>query len=144
MTSPSSESTPPAAGPKQRGFARRNWGKLAVAALIVVPALVFTIWAGAALSFSYSSGVRVGFIQKFSKKGWLCKTWEGELAMVNMPGAMSQIFPFSVRNDSLAAAINDAMGKGRVELQYDQHPGVPTSCFGETQFFVKGVRNIPG
>ena len=111
---------------------------------MLVPTLIFTIWAGVALNFSYSNGQRVGFVQKFSKKGWLCKTWEGELAMVNMPGAMSQIFTFTVRNDSVAVAINEAMAKGRVELQYDEHPGVPTSCFGETRYFVKGVRVVAG
>ena len=90
--------------------------------------------------------MRVGYVQKFSRKGWVCKTWEGELAMVNLPGSLSQIFAFTVRNDSIAQAITDAMGKGqaRVELQYDQHVGVPTRCFGETEYFVKGVRVIPG
>jgi hypothetical protein len=124
------------------GFARRNWGKVTLFTVIVVPILVFTIWAGVALNFSYSSGLRVGFVQKFSKKGWICKTWEGELAMVNMPGAMSQIFNFSVRNDSIAKAINDAMAKGRLELQYEEHRGVPTTCFGETNYYVTGVKSI--
>jgi hypothetical protein len=124
------------------GFARRNWGKVTLFTVIVVPILAFTIWAGIALNFSYSSGLRVGFVQKFSKKGWICKTWEGELAMVNMPGAMSQIFTSSVRNDSVAKAINDAMAKGRVELHYEEHRGVPTNCFGETNYYVTGVKSI--
>jgi hypothetical protein len=139
MTNPETESQPTVPA---RGFARRNWGKLTLTTVIVVPALLFTIWAGITLNFSYSSGQRVGFVQKFSSKGWLCKTWEGELAMVNMPGAMSQIFVFSVRNDSVAKAINDAMAKGRLELQYQEHRGVPTNCFGETNYYVVGVRSI--
>jgi len=139
MTSPESQSH--VAGPTH-GFARRNWGKLALLALVIVPALVCTIWAGMALTYSYSSGLRVGFVQKFSHKGWVCKTWEGELAMVNMPGALSQIFVFSVRSDSVANAINDAMAKGRLELHYEEHRGVPTRCFGETNYFVTGVRSI--
>ena len=140
MTMPesSAETTPP----PHHGFARRNWGKLTLAAIVVIPTLVFTIWAGAALKYSYSTGQRVGFVQKFSRKGWLCKTWEGELAMVNMPGAMSQMFDFSARNDSIAGAINDAMAKGRVELQYEEHRGLPTTCFGETNYFVTGVRSL--
>jgi hypothetical protein len=142
MATPETETTGATPEPN-RGFVRRHWGKLTVATLILVPALVFTIWAEVSLHYAYSSGMRVGFEQKFSRKGWLCKTWEGELAMVNMPGAMSQIFTFSVRNDLVAAAINEAMAKGRVELQYDEHRGVPTSCFGDTQYFVKGVRSIP-
>ena len=140
MTNP--ETPPPASAPAH-GFARRNWGKFSLATVIVVPALVFTIWAGITLSYAYSSGQRVGFVQKFSRKGWICKTWEGELAMVNMPGAMSQIFTFSVRSDSVAKAINDAMAHGRLELQYEEHRGVPTSCFGETNYFVTGVRSTP-
>jgi hypothetical protein len=139
MTSPESESH--AAGHRQ-GFARRNWGKLTLIALVVVPCLVLAIWIGATLSYSYSTGQRVGFVQKFSHKGWLCKTWEGELAIVNMPGALSQIFTFSVRSDSVAKAVNDAMAKGRLELQYEEHRGVPTRCFGETNYFVIGVRSI--
>ena len=144
MSMPDTEPTvPPSLEPKKR-FALRHWGKLSIGTIILVPALVFTLWAGVALNYSYSSGIRVGFVQKFSKKGWLCKTWEGELAMVNMPGAMSQIFTFSVRSDSVASAINEAMTKGRVELLYDEHRGVPASCFGETPYFVKGVKGISG
>lgn len=139
MTNPESE---PQAAPPAHGFARRNWGKLTLFAVIVLPCLVFTIWAGAALSYTYSSGQRVGFIQKFSHKGWICKTWEGELAIVNMPGALSQIFDFSVRSDSVARAISDAMAKGRVELEYQEHRGVPTSCFGETNYYVTGVKSV--
>jgi hypothetical protein len=137
MTSPESE---PHATAPAHGFARRNWGKITLFVLVIVPCLVITIWAGTALSYTYSTGQRVGFVQKFSHKGWVCKTWEGELAIVNMPGAMSQIFDFSVRSDSVAKAISDAMAKGRVELEYAEHRGVPTSCFGETTYFVTGVK----
>ena len=139
MTNPESETHAPVPA---HGFARRNWGKLTLLALVILPALIFTVWAAVSLSYSYSSGQRVGFVQKFSSKGWVCKTWEGELAMVNMPGALSQIFVFSVRNDSVARAINDAMAKGRLELQYEEHRGVPTRCFGETNYFVVGVRSL--
>ena len=139
MTNPESASPAP---PPAHGFARRNWGKLTLLVLFVVPCLVVTIWAGVALSYTYSSGQRVGFIQKFSHKGWVCKTWEGELATVNMPGALSQIFDFSVRSDSVAKAISQAMAKGRVELEYSEHRGVPTTCFGETNYYVTGVRSV--
>ena len=139
---PNSESEIPATGTPPHGFVRRHWGQLTVLLVVVVPALVFTIWAGIALKYSYSTGQRVGFVQKFSRKGWICKTWEGELAMVNMPGAMSQIFVFSVRSDSVAHALNAAMTKGRLELEYEEHRGVPTTCFGETTHFVVGVRGI--
>lgn len=145
MTTPETEKSPPSLSPEpKRSFLRRHWGKLTLAALVVMPALVFTIWAGIALTFTYSSGRRVGYVQKFSKKGWICKTWEGELAMVNLPGAMSQIFTFTVRSDSVAVAVQQAMTKGRVELSYEQHIGVPTACFGETEYFVKAARAIAG
>jgi hypothetical protein len=125
----------------KQGFARRHWGALLLTAVIVVPALIFTLWAGVTLAYTYSGGERSGYVQKLSKKGWLCKTWEGELAMANLPGAMPEIFPFSVRNDSVAEAINQAMAKGgRVVLTYREHRGVPTTCFGETSHFVDGVR----
>ena len=129
--------------PPQHGFIRRHWGKLTLLALVGGPGLIFTIWAGIALNFSYSQGNRVGYVQKLSKKGWLCKTWEGELAQVNMPGAMSQIFVFTVRNDSVAAAIQKLEG-GLVALDYAEHRGVPTNCFGETGYFVNGVRRASG
>ena len=98
-----------------------------------------SVWAGIALSFAYSSGERVGYIQKFSEKGWICKTHEGEIAMVNLPGQIANTFQFTVRDDSIAALISAVQGK-RVALSYDQHKGLPTSCFGDTEYFVKGVK----
>ncbi len=87
------------------------------------------------LHWSYAEGERAGYVQKFSKRGWLCKTWEGELAMVSMPGTMSEKFFFSVRDDAVANKINANMGR-KVALQYEQHVCLPTSCFAETQYFV--------
>jgi hypothetical protein len=94
-----------------------------------------------ALNYTYSSGSRAGYVQKFSRKGWVCKTWEGELAMVNVPGAMQERWNFSVRNDSVAQLITSSLGQ-RVSLTYDQHSGLPTSCFGETQYFVTGIQTL--
>lgn len=93
------------------------------------------------LSWAYSKGERAGYIQKFSRKGWVCKTWEGELAMVAMPGSMPEKFYFSVRDDAVATQINQAMGR-RIVLYYEQHVGIPTSCFGETEYFVKSAKVI--
>jgi hypothetical protein len=87
------------------------------------------------LSYSYSRGERVGYLQKFSQRGWVCKTWEGELAMATMPGVVPEKFYFSTRNEAVAAQVNSAIGK-RVRIRYAQHKFVPTSCFGETEFFV--------
>ena len=90
------------------------------------------------LIWSYAEGERAGYVQKFSKRGWFCKTWEGELAMVSMPGTMSEKFFFSVRDDRVANKINANMGR-KVAMQYEQHVGLPTSCFGETEYFVKNL-----
>lgn len=127
--------------PRKRGFVRKNWGKLTLLTLVAGPVLVLSIWTAIALSYSYSKGDRAGYVQKFSRKGWLCKTWEGELAMVNLPGQVAQIFPFTVRDDAVAAKVNAAAGK-RVALTYEEHPGIPISCFGETSYFVTGVRTL--
>jgi hypothetical protein len=90
------------------------------------------------LTWSYGSGERAGYVQKFSKRGYVCKTWEGELAMVSMPGTMSEKFLFTVRDDAVAQKINSNLGK-KVALKYDQHIGLPTTCFGDTEYFVSGV-----
>jgi hypothetical protein len=99
------------------------------------------LWTWATLNYNYSDGERAGYVQKFSRKGWICKTWEGELALVNLPGAMPEIFHFSVRDDAVAKRIQEVIGK-RVALTYEQHVGVPTSCFGDTQYFVIDVRLV--
>ncbi len=129
----------PAAGPR----ARRGCGKPALFLVLLCLVLVggLALYAWITLSYSYSKGERAGYVQKFSRKGWICKTWEGELAMVNLPGAMPQIFQFSVREAAVAERINQTLGQ-RVSLQYEQHVGVPTSCFGETDYFVTSVRSL--
>ena len=96
-------------------------------------------------NWSYSEGERAGWVQKFSNKGWLCKTWEGEMAMVSMPGSMSEKFFFTVWDDATAEQINKLMGK-RVSLHYEEKVGIPTSCFGETRYYatkVSAVGEIP-
>ena len=96
----------------------RRLGLLALLFILLVPALVFGTWSWVTLNYSYSKGERAGYVQKLSKKGWVCKTWEGELAMANLPGTMPEIFHFSVRNDSIARILEKNVGK-RVSLTYD-------------------------
>lgn len=98
-------------------------------------------WTWLTLNWSYSAGDRAGYVQKLSKKGWLCKTWEGEIAMVTMPGAIPEKFQFTVRDDAVAEKINALAGK-RVVLYYRQHKFIPSSCFGETEYFVESVREM--
>ncbi len=121
------------------GFVRRHWGATLLFFVVVVPALLFALWTTITLNYTYSRGDRVGYNQKFSRKGWICKTWEGELAITNQPGQAPQIFAYSVRDDAVAARIRQFEGQ-RVALTYEQHVRVPTSCFGETEYFVVGVR----
>src|ERR1700719_4880937 len=109
--------------------------------VVVLPVCLFAAWAWITLHFSYSTGQRAGYVQKISKKGWLCKTWEGELAMSTFPGTAPQIFTFSVRDDPVARKILDAAGQ-RVALSYEQHKGVPTACFGETEYYIVSVRPL--
>ncbi len=116
-------------------------GLMFLLSLLLIPAIVIALWTWVTLGYSYSKGDRAGYVQKLSKKGWLCKTWEGELAMSAIPGAMPQLFLFTVKNDSVAALLEKNLGK-RVSLTYDEHRGIPTSCFGETSYFVSNVRIV--
>jgi len=115
--------------------------KLIIAAVLIVPVLGFGLYTWSTLSWSYSTGDRVGYVQKFSRKGWVCKTWEGELPLVSIPGTIAEKFYFTVRDEDVARRVNQTMGK-RVALVYHQHVGVPTSCFGDTQYFVVDVKNV--
>jgi hypothetical protein len=110
--------------------------------LLVLPPIVFSAWAWMSLTYVYARGERAGYVQKISKKGWLCKTWEGELAMVNLPGALPEIFRFPVRDDAVAHDVERLVGQ-RVSLTYEQHKGVPSNCFGETEYFVVRIATSP-
>jgi hypothetical protein len=129
--------TPAPTATRPRG--KRRWGVLLFGIFVILPILLIALWTTIALNWAYSKGDRAGYIQKFSQKGWLCKTWEGEIAMVNMPGQAQEKFAFSVRDDSVAHAITRLMGD-RVAITYEQHPGIPLRCFGETDYFATGVR----
>ena len=105
---------------------------------LIALCLLAALYLWAALHWSYSSGERAGWVQKLSDKGWVCKTWEGELALVSLPGSTPEKFAFTVRDDAVADQISKVMGK-RVTLHYEQRVGLPTSCFGETNYFVTRV-----
>lgn len=112
-----------------------------IALILIALVLLAAGWLWLTLHWDYSEGERAGYVQKFSKKGWLCKSWEGEIAMVTMPGAIPEKFDFTVRDDAVAQKINLLAGK-RVVLTYRQHKFIPTSCFGETEYFVENVREM--
>lgn len=107
--------------------------------LLVIAVLGLAGFTYLTLHWSYSEGERAGYLQKLSKKGFLCKTWEGEMAMVTMPGTVAEKFLFTVPTATLAARIDATVGK-RIALHYQQHKWIPTSCFGDTEYFVTDVR----
>jgi hypothetical protein len=143
MPKPSPSVTPTGAAPlagRPVRKPRRRW-PLVLLAVVLLPVALVAAYIQVALRWSYSEGERAGYVQKFSRKGWICKTWEGELAMASIPGSMPELFAFTVRDDAVAARVNQTMGQ-RVSLRYEQHRGLPTSCFGETEYFVTDVRPV--
>jgi hypothetical protein len=111
---------------------------LLLLSLIAAAIALFAAYTWVTLHMSYSDGERAGYLQKFSRKGWICKTWEGEILLSSMPGAIPERFEFSVRDDLVAQQLTAAMGQ-RVQLTYSQHKGVPSACFGESEYFVEKV-----
>jgi hypothetical protein len=114
--------------------------RLLIAVAVLLGLAVAYFWL--ALTWSYSSGERAGWVQKFSNKGWVCKTWEGEAALVSLPGSMAEKFHFTVHNADVAKELQAAMGK-RVTLHYEEKVGLPTTCFGETRHFVTRISVAP-
>lgn len=108
---------------------------------LITLVLLAVAWVWITLHWSYADGERAGYVQKLSRKGWLCKTWEGEIAMVTMPGAIPDKFEFTVRDEVVAQKINGLAGK-RVVLSYKQHKFVPSTCFGETEYFIDDVKEL--
>ena len=106
---------------------------------VVVLLVMLGLYILSALSWSYSDGERTGYLQKFSHKGWICKTYEGELAMSTVPGVAPVIWSFTVRDAAVATRINVLAGQ-RVVLHYEEHRGLPTSCFGDTAYFVDRIQ----
>lgn len=111
------------------------------ALLVIVAGVGFALWTWGALSYVYSTGERAGYVQKFSRRGWVFKTWEGEMAMVNLPGAMPEKFFFSVRDEAVAKRIEQTLGH-RVVIRYNQHIGIPSRIFGDTSYFAAEVRPV--
>ena len=135
------EPTPPAPAPEppvvRHGWSRKT--KLILLSIVLLPVLLFTLYSLLVLNWSYSDGWRSGVLQKFSRKGWVCKTWEGELAMSTVPGVAPTIWLVSVRDDAVVQKLNEAVGD-RVDLHYTEHRGIPSDCFASTNYFVDSLR----
>ena len=111
--------------------------RLKIALSIVALLLLITAWFVFAWHWSYSEGERAGWVQKFSRKGWICKTYEGQLALYVVGGVAPQLWDFSVRDEAVAKKLSGAVGQ-EIQLHYTEHRGVPTSCFAETPYFADG------
>jgi hypothetical protein len=107
-------------------------------ATVMLTSLLGAAYLLIAFNYSYSDGSRAGYIQKFSNKGWVCKTHEGELAMTTVPGVAPVLWSFSVWDSKVAAQLSETMGK-RLVLHYKEYRYLPTNCFGETAYFVDRV-----
>ena len=142
MTDEIVRSAPASPAPARPTFFRRHRWKIIPLALLLFAVGGGALWTLATLKFSYSSGDRIGYVQKLSRKGWICRTWEGELAMTPVPGAAPQIFTFTIPGDDVAKRVSDLEGK-KVALHYQEKRGVPSSCFGETPYFIVDVRALP-
>src|SRR5271165_6567041 len=121
---------------RRRGSSGRGLRVLLLLLLIIFGGA--WLWTWLTLAWAYSDGERAGVLQKFSRKGWICKTQEGELAQYVVAGVSPQIWQFSVRDPAVAAQLNKAVGE-RVQLHYTEHRGVPTDCFAATPYFVDRV-----
>jgi hypothetical protein len=108
---------------------------------VAVIVLALVGWTFFSLSWAYSEGERAGVLQKFSRKGWLCKTYEGELALYVVGGVAPQIWHFSARDEQVAERLSKAVGQ-QVRLHYTEHKGVPTSCFAETPYFARSFEIV--
>ena len=128
--------TEPVQEAPRRGLKRKT--KLVLLGVLLAPIALFVLYTWAALTWDFSDGERAGILQKFSEKGWICKTYEGELAMTSVPGVMPVLWAFSVRDDEVAQQLRDAIGK-HIAVHYTEHKGIPTTCFGETSYFVDSV-----
>jgi len=102
------------------------------------------LWTWLTLAWAYADGERAGVLQKFVRRGWVCKTQEGEIALFYGggqylgPGSSPQLWDFSVRDKAVAEQLSKAVGR-RVQLHYTEHPGIPTNCFADTRYFVDKV-----
>jgi hypothetical protein len=124
--------------PTQPPSAAVLWLKRFLIFLLVTPIVLAALYLAFVLNWSYSDGERAGYLQKFSRKGWICKTYEGELAMSSVPGLAPILWSFSVSDEAVAKKINALLGK-KIVVHYREYRNLPTDCFGETAYFVDAI-----
>jgi hypothetical protein len=133
---------PPAPSAPPQTFFRRHRVKIVLFGILASGVAGVALWILVTLKFSYSQGDRIGYVQKLSRRGWVCRTWEGELAMTPVPGAVPTIFAFTVPDPLVAKKLQDLEGK-KVALHYEEKKGIPSSCFGDTHYFITDARVLP-
>ena len=136
MTTPDATPAESVPAPKRR----RHWRRYLLIALLA-PLLLLTLYTWFVLHWDYSSGWRSGQLQKFSRKGWVCKTHEGELWQ-SQQTFQPTVWYFTVRDQQVAHQLDTLVGK-ELRLHYTEHVGVPSSCFGDTRYFVDSVTVVP-
>ncbi|HEY0943480.1 MAG TPA: hypothetical protein VGE08_25575 [Steroidobacter sp.] len=121
----------------------RRWAVRILIGVLVLGLLLGAAWTWFTLNWAYSEGERAGILQKFSRRGWLCKTYEGELALYIVGGVAPEIWHFSTRDEQLAKQLTANVGR-QMRVHYSEHRGVPTNCFGETPYFADGFTLVEG
>jgi uncharacterized protein YwgA len=114
-----------------------------IAIIAVIAVFSFSYWG------TYSEGVRSGMVVKISKKGWVFKTYEGQLNLQTFganksPNLVSESFEFSVESDQEAVikALEEASLSGeRVSLKYEERLA-KFFWRGDTKYFVTEVERL--
>lgn len=101
---------------------------------------VFIYWK---YGFTYSKGYRAGLLQKFSEKGVVFKTYEGEMILSSVQSnanvaIASEKFLFSVADEAVAKQMEQIQGKN-VVVHYHEKNGV-LPWVGESKYIVDSVR----
>jgi hypothetical protein len=121
---------------------KRLFRKISIIAALVILLILglFLYWK---YFYTYSDGYRAGLLQKFSRKGTLFKTYEGEIILSSIKGnsnvaIASEKFLFSVTSDSLAASMDTLQGQN-VIVHYRQK-NAPLFWRGDSPYIVDGVK----
>ena len=126
---------------KDQSQPKTFWQKLKKMGIVILLLLILgSIGVGTVATFGcYSSGKRAGSVQKFSKKGYVFKTWEGELLLREFGTQQSTVWTFSVQDESVAHELESSISKGeKVMLHYCQNY-YKFPWQGETEYFVDKV-----